>query len=99
MHNLSQSTGIKLPSEKLFEKEFGSSAGKVRDMMYETFGGRKRVDESYINVPEGYAGNKDGPNYPFHSLRFELLANMQRSNQRVPRYVWHWPRKPPVQPH
>lgn len=82
MHNLSQATGIKLPSEKLFEKEFGSQAGKVRDLMYETFGGRKRVDESYINVPsDGYTGNKDGPNYPFHSLRFELLANMERQTR------------------
>lgn len=82
MHNLSQATGIKLPSEKLFANEFGAQAGKVRDLMYETFGGRKRVDESYINVPsDGYAGNKDGPNYPFHSLRFELLANLERQTR------------------
>ena len=82
MHNLSQATGIKLPSEKLFAKEFGAQAGKVRDLMYETFGGRKRVDESYINVPsDGYTGNKDGPNYPFHSLRFELLAGLQRQTR------------------
>jgi len=82
MHNLSQATGIKLPSEKLFAKEFGSQAGKVRDLMYETFGGRKRVDESFINVPsDGYTGNKDGPNYPFHSLRFELLAGLQRQTR------------------
>jgi hypothetical protein len=82
MHNLSQATGIKLPSEKLFAKEFGSQAGRVRDLMYETFGGRKRVDESFINVPsDGYTGNKDGPNYPFHSLRFELLAGLQRQTR------------------
>lgn len=79
MHNLSQPTGIRVESTKLFDKEFGSSSAKVRDIMYETFGGRKRVDEGYINIPEnGYRGNADGPNYPFHSLRFELLANLEK---------------------
>jgi len=79
MHNLSQPTGIRVESVKLFDKEFGSDAAKVRDIMYETFGGRKRVDEGYINIPEnGYRGNADGPNYPFHSLRFELLANLEK---------------------
>ena len=79
MANLSQDSSKRLPSAEFFRPEFGSNAEKVRDFMYETFGGRKRQDESYANVPTtGYAGNKDGPNYPFHSLRFELLANLER---------------------
>jgi hypothetical protein len=79
MHNMSKPTGIRVETAKLFEKEFGSDAAKVRDIMYETFGGRKRVDEGFINIPaDGYKGNADGPNYPFHSLRFELLANLEK---------------------
>jgi hypothetical protein len=79
MHNLSQDSSSRKTSVERFKPEFGDNAEAVRDVMYETFGGRKRMDESFINAPKsGYAGNADGPNYPFHSLRFELLANMQK---------------------
>jgi hypothetical protein len=79
MHNLSQDSSSRKTSVDRFKPEFGDNAEAVRDVMYETFGGRKRMDESFINAPKsGYAGNADGPNYPFHSLRFELLANMQK---------------------
>jgi len=72
------------PSAEFLRPEFGSKAERVRDVMYETWGGRKRNDESYINSPEGYAGGKDGPNYPIHSLRFDLMANILRQSQVFP---------------
>ena len=79
MHNLSQDSSSRKTSVERFKPEFGDKAETVRDIMYETFGGRKRMDESFINVPTtGYTGPVDGPNYPFHSLRFELLANLQK---------------------
>jgi len=79
MDNLSQDASSRMTSVDRFKPEFGANAEAVRDIMYETFGGRKRVDESYINAPKsGYSGNSDGPNYPFHSLRFELLANIEK---------------------
>jgi hypothetical protein len=78
MDNLSQDASSRKTSAEKFKPEFGSNAEAVRDIMYETFGGRKRADEPYINAPQGgYNGNTDGPNYPFHSLRFELLANLE----------------------
>jgi len=72
------------PSAEFLRPEFGKNAERVRDVMYETWGGRKRNDESYINVPEGYAGGRDGPLYPIHSLRFDLMANLQRQSQIFP---------------
>lgn len=72
------------PSAEFLRPEFGSKAERVRDVMYETWGGRKRNDESYINAPEGYAGGKDGPNYPIHSLRFDLMANILKQSQVFP---------------
>lgn len=78
MDNLSQDASSRKTSVERFKPEFGDNAEAVRDIMYETFGGRKRMDESFINTPKsGYSGNSDGPNYPFHSLRFELLANLE----------------------
>jgi hypothetical protein len=81
---LSQDPSIRVPSADFLRPEFGKNAEKVRDLMYETWGGRKRNDETYINVPEGYSGGKDGPLYPIHSLRFDLLANVQKQSQVFP---------------
>jgi hypothetical protein len=72
------------PSAEFLRPEFGSNAERVRDIMYETWGGRKRNDESYINAPEGYSGGRDGPNYPIHSLRFDLMANVLKQSQIFP---------------
>ena len=72
------------PSADYLRPEFGANAERVRDIMYETWGGRKRNDESYINAPEGYAGGRDGPLYPIHSLRFDLLANVLKQSQVFP---------------
>ena len=72
------------PSADYLRPEFGANAERVRDIMYETWGGRKRNDESYINAPEGYAGGRDGPLYPIHSLRFDLLANVLKQSQIFP---------------
>jgi hypothetical protein len=81
-HSLDPS--IRKPSAEFLKAEFGSDAVRVRDIMYEVWGGRKRNDESYINAPEGYAGGRDGPNYPIHSLRFDLLANVLKQSQIFP---------------
>ena len=81
---LSQDPSTRMPSADFLRPEFGKNAEKVRDLMYETWGGRKRNDETYINVPEGYSGGRDGPLYPIHSLRFDLLANIQKQSQVFP---------------
>lgn len=81
---LSNDPSIRVSSADFLRAEFGSNAEKVRDMMYETWGGRKRNDESYINTPEGYAGGRDGPDYPIHSLRFDLMANVLKQSQIFP---------------
>ena len=81
---LSEDPSTRKPSADFLRPEFGANAEKVRDIMYETWGGRKRNDETYINAPEGYSGGKDGPDYPIHSLRFDLLANVIRKSQIFP---------------
>ncbi len=82
--NHSRDSSTRMTSADMLRPEFGAKAERVRDIMYETWGGRKRNDESYINAPEGYAGGRDGPLYPIHSLRFDLLANLQRQSQIFP---------------
>jgi hypothetical protein len=81
---LSEDPSTRKPSAEFLRPEFGSNAERVRDIMYETWGGRKRNDESYINTPEGYAGGRDGPDYPIHSLRFDLMANVLKQSQIFP---------------
>ena len=73
--NMMADPATRVPSAELFRKEFGSKAEAVRDAMYETFGGRKRIDESYINAPrEGYKSNPENPDYPIHSMKLELIV-------------------------
>ena len=81
---LSEDPSTRKPSADYLRPEFGKDAERVRDIMYETWGGRKRNDETYINIPEGYAGGKDGPDYPIHSLRFDLMANVLKQSQIFP---------------
>jgi len=81
---LSEDPSTRKPSADYLRPEFGKDAERVRDIMYETWGGRKRNDETYINIPEGYAGGRDGPDYPIHSLRFDLLANVLKQSQIFP---------------
>ncbi len=76
--NQSGLTGAKMPSADLFRPEFGDQAERVRDIMYESFGGRKRKDDAFINTPgDGYAGGADDPNRPFFTMRFDTLADIK----------------------
>jgi hypothetical protein len=76
--NQSGLTGAKVPSADLFRPEFGDRAERVRDIMYESFGGRKRKDDAFINTPgDGYAGGADDPNRPFFTMRFDTLADIK----------------------
>ncbi len=76
--NQSGLSGAKVPSADLFRAEFGADAEKVRDIMYEAFGGRKRKDDSFINTPaDGYLGGADDPNRPFYTMRFDTLADIK----------------------
>lgn len=76
--NQSGLSGAKVPSADLFRPEFGQNAEKVRDIMYESFGGRKRKDDAFINTPaDGYAGGADDPNRPFYTMRFDTLADIK----------------------
>lgn len=78
VQNQSGLNGAKVPSADLFRPEFGDNAEKVRDIMYESFGGRKRKDDSFINTPgDGYAGGADDPNRPFYTMRFDTLADIK----------------------
>ena len=77
--NMMSDPATRVPSAELFRAEFGSKAEAVRDAMYETFGGRKRADESYINAPrEGYSSNPENPDYPIHSMKLELIVGAER---------------------
>lgn len=78
VQNQSGLNGAKVPSADLFKPEFGDKAEKVRDIMYESFGGRKRKDDAFINTPgDGYAGGADDPNRPFYTMRFDTLADIK----------------------
>ena len=77
--NMMSEPAVRVPSEQLFANEFGSNASKVRDICYNIFGAVKRGDEPYINSPgELGVGNKRGPNFPFHSLKLELMVDAER---------------------
>lgn len=77
--NFMKEPSARVPSADLFRAEFGKDAEKVRNIMHETFGARKRADESYTNVPrEGYQGNPENPNYPIHSMRLEYIVGAEK---------------------
>ena len=81
--NMMADPATRVPSAELFRKEFGAKAETVRDIMYETFGGRKRNDEAYINAPrEGYSSNPENPDYPIHSMKLELIVGTERLNAK-----------------
>ncbi len=76
--NMMKDAGSRVPSAELFNKRFPGQGEKVRDMLYETFGGSLRKDESYINSPrEGYSSSHENPNYPIHSMKMELLVGLE----------------------
>ena len=76
--NMMKDAGSRVPSAELFNKRFPGQGEKVRDILYETFGGSIRKDESYINSPrEGYSSSHENPNYPIHSMRMELLVGLE----------------------
>lgn len=76
--NMMQDSATRVPSADLFRSEFGPKAEQVRDMMYETFGARKRNDEAYANVPrEGYNSNPENPDYPIHSMKLEMMVGAE----------------------
>lgn len=76
--NMMKDAGSRVPSADLFNKRFPGQGEKVRDILYETFGGSIRKDESYINAPrEGYSSSHENPNYPIHSMRMELLVGLE----------------------
>lgn len=74
--NMSGLNGPRVPSAELFRPRFGDDAERVRDIMYETFGGRKPKDASFINTPgNGYLGGADDPNRPFYTMRFDTMSD------------------------
>jgi len=74
--NQSGLNGPRVPSAELFKPRFGSDAERVRDIMYETFGGRKPKDAPFINTPSnGYMGGADDTNRPFYTMRFDTMAD------------------------
>jgi len=76
--NQSGLNGAKVPSADLFRAEYGDRAERVRDIMYEAFGGRKRKDDAFINTPaDGYIGGADDPNRPFFTMRLDTLADIK----------------------
>ena len=76
--NMMKDAGSRVPSAELFNKHFPGQGEKVRDILYETFGGSIRKDESYINAPrEGYSSSHENPNYPIHSMKMELLVGLE----------------------
>jgi transposase len=76
--NMMKDAGSRVPSAELFNRRFPGQGEKVRDMLYETFGGSIRKDESYINSPrEGYSSSHENPNYPIHSMKMELLVGLE----------------------
>ena len=76
--NMMKDAGSRVPSAELFNKSFPGQGEKVRDILYETFGGSIRKDESYINAPrEGYSSSHENPNYPIHSMKMELMVGLE----------------------
>lgn len=76
--NQSGLNGARVPTADLFRPKFGAEAERVRDVMYEAFGGRKTKDAAWINEPaNGYRGGADDPNRPFFTMRFDTMADIQ----------------------
>lgn len=76
--NQSGLNGARVPTAELFKPLFGDEAGRVRDIMYEAFGGRKTKDATWINEPaNGYRGGADDPNRPFFTMRYDTMADIQ----------------------
>ena len=74
--NQSGLNGPRVPSAELFKPRFGTDAERVRDIMYETFGGRKPKDAPFVNTPSnGYMGGADDTNRPFYTMRFDTMAD------------------------
>ena len=77
--NMMKDPATRVPTAELFKAKYGDKSAQVRDMLYETFGGRKRLDEGYINSPrEGYHSNPEDPNYPIHSMKLEMIVGAER---------------------
>ena len=77
MLNMMKDPASRVPTVELFKTQYPGLEATVRDMLYETFGGRKRMDESYINQPrEGYTSSAENPNYPIHSMKVEMLVGV-----------------------
>lgn len=77
--NMMSDPSVRVPSEQLFKAEFGPKAAEVRNMCYEIFGAVKRNDEAFINAPTEGRENKRGPNFPFHSLKLDLLVDLEHA--------------------
>ena len=76
--NQSGLNGPRVPTAELFKPLFGDESGRVRDIMYEAFGGRKTKDATWINEPaNGYRGGADDPNRPFFTMRYDTMADIQ----------------------
>ena len=76
--NQSGLNGPRVPTAELFKPLFGDESGRVRDIMYEAFGGRKTKDATWINEPaNGYKGGADDPNRPFFTMRYDTMADIQ----------------------
>ncbi len=74
--NQSGLNGPRVPTAELFRPRFGADAERVRDILYETFGGRKPKDAPFINTPgNGYLGGADDPNRPFYTMRFDTMSD------------------------
>lgn len=83
IENNSRDASTRVPTETLFAPEFGKDAARVRDIMFETFGGKKPMDASYVNVPhEGYRKPGDDRLYPFYTMRWETMSEVRLRPER-----------------
>ena len=77
--NMMKDPATRVPTAELFRAKYGNEAESVRDMLYETFGGRKRMDEGFINTPkDSYRSNPEDPNYPIHSMKLDMIVGAER---------------------
>lgn len=82
-HN-SQPAGSRISTIDFLKREgvTGDDAtlANIRDILFETFGGRKRKDDSYINTPGGdYKVPGDNRLYPFYTMRFDTMMDTRLS--------------------
>jgi len=76
--NQSGLNGARVPTAELLKPIFGAESERVRDILYEAFGGRKTKDSAWINEPaNGYRGGADDPNRPFFTMRYDTMADIQ----------------------